>query len=69
MPRCIVADTLGPPENYRIEDRPCAELRPDQARVTLKAAGISFVDVLTASGRYQVKPPTPFVPASTGSTP
>lgn len=64
MPRCIVADTLGPPENYRIEDRPPAPLRPDQVRVTLKAAGISFVDVLTASGRYQVKPQTPFVPGS-----
>ena len=64
MPRCVIADTLGPPENYRLADRPRLPLRPDQARVTLKAAGISYVDVLTASGRYQVKPPTPFVPGS-----
>ena len=32
--------------------------------VAIKVAGISFVDVLTAAGQYQVKPPLPFCPGS-----
>jgi NADPH2:quinone reductase len=30
----------------------------------VKASGISFVDVLTAAGGYQVKPPVPYIPGS-----
>jgi NADPH2:quinone reductase len=33
-------------------------------RIAVKAAGVSFVDVLTAEGGYQVTPPTPFIPGS-----
>ncbi|WP_422061560.1 NADPH:quinone oxidoreductase family protein [Sphingopyxis sp.] len=32
--------------------------------ISIRAAGISFVDVLTAGGGYQVKPPVPFIPGS-----
>ena len=33
-------------------------------RIAIKVAGISFVDVLTAAGQYQVKPSLPFCPGS-----
>jgi NADPH2:quinone reductase len=33
-------------------------------RVAIKAAGVSFVDVLVAAGRYQLQPKLPFVPGS-----
>jgi NADPH:quinone reductase-like Zn-dependent oxidoreductase len=33
-------------------------------RIAIQAAGISFVDVLTAEGRYQIKPPMPCTPGS-----
>lgn len=32
--------------------------------VDVAAAGIGFVDLLTTRGEYQIKPPTPFMPAS-----
>jgi NADPH2:quinone reductase len=32
--------------------------------IRVRAAGIGFVDLLIASGRYQVKPPLPFAPGS-----
>lgn len=37
---------------------------PDGAavQVSVHAAGVGFVDTLLARGRYQVRPPTPFVP-------
>lgn len=64
MPRVVIADQLGPPETYVLREVPALPLRDGKVRVDIRAAGISFVDVLTASGNYQVKPPVPFVPGS-----
>jgi len=64
MPRAVIADELGPPSAYSLRDMPSQPLGPHQVRIAIRAAGISYVDVLTADGRYQVKPPLPFVPGS-----
>lgn len=64
MPRVVIADQLGPPETYDLREVPAPPVRDGQVRVEIRAAGISFVDVLTAGGNYQVKPPVPFVPGS-----
>lgn len=64
MPRAIIADELGPPETYSIREHAAPPPERDQIRVAIKAIGISYVDVLTAAGKYQVKPPLPFIPGS-----
>lgn len=64
MNRAVIADELGPPENYRLDQRDPGPPGPDQVRVAIHAAGVSYVDVLTAGGGYQVRPPVPFVPGS-----
>lgn len=64
MPRAVVADTLGPSDNYHLRDAPGRPVGEGEVRVAIKAAGISFVDVLVAAGNYQVRPPVPFVPGS-----
>lgn len=64
MPRAVIADQFGPPESYELRDVPRRPLAPGEVRVAIKAAGISYVDVLTAEGRYQVRPPLPFCPGS-----
>jgi NADPH:quinone reductase len=64
MGRAVVADELGPPENYRLIEHDPGHPKPGEVRVAIKAAGISYVDVLTAAGNYQVKPPVPFIPGS-----
>ncbi len=62
--RAVIADAFGPPEAYHLRDLPVRAVGPGEVRVAIRAAGISYVDVLTAEGRYQVKPPLPFVPGS-----
>lgn len=64
MPRAVIAEQFGPPDVYHLRDLPLRNLKHDQVRVAIRAAGISFVDVLTAQGSYQVKPPLPFCPGS-----
>jgi NADPH2:quinone reductase len=64
MPRAVIAEEFGPPESYELREIEPSALQPGQVRVAIRAAGISFVDVLTAAGNYQVKPPLPFIPGS-----
>lgn len=64
MPRAIIADAFGPPEAYSLRELDVPDPGPGQIRVAIKAIGISYVDVLTAMGKYQVTPPLPFIPGS-----
>ncbi len=63
-PRAVRTDELGPPENYALAQHDPGPPSPTQVSISIRAAGISFVDVLTAGGGYQVKPPVPFIPGS-----
>jgi NADPH:quinone reductase len=64
MTRAVIGRALGPPENYRLEDYDPGPPEEGQVRIAVVATGISYVDVLTAAGGYQVKPPVPFIPGS-----
>ena len=44
------------------EERPSPATPPGFVRVAVRAAGVNFVDGLMVEGRYQVKPPLPYVP-------
>ncbi len=64
MPRAVIADAFGPPESYQLREFDPGPPQPGEVRVAIKAAGISYVDVLTAMGKYQFHPPLPFIPGS-----
>ncbi len=64
MPRAVITDAFGPPEVYRLADHEPGRPKATQVRIAVKAVGISYVDVLTAAGQYQVKPPLPYIPGS-----
>lgn len=64
MPRAVIARQFGPPETFRLEERDPGPPAAGEVRVAIRAAGVSFVDVLTARGEYQFKPPLPFIPGS-----
>jgi NADPH2:quinone reductase len=62
MPKAVVCRELGPPERLRLETYASAALKPGEARVAIRAAGINFPDILMAAGDYQLKPELPFTP-------
>ncbi len=53
---------FGPIENLRVVERESPPLGAGGIRIAVSAAGVNFVDGLFVEGRYQIKPPVPFVP-------
>lgn len=64
MPRAVIGEALGPLENYSLREHDPGPPAPGHVRLSIKAAGISFVDLLNAKGLYQAKAPVPFIPGS-----
>ena len=63
MTRAVLCRSLDGPKALRLEELPPATSPgPGEARIRLHAAGLNFPDLLMAAGRYQFKPPVPFVP-------
>ncbi len=60
--RAIVAEKLGPPEDLAITELAAPEPGPGEIAVDLKAAAVNFADLLVVEGKYQVRPPLPFIP-------
>jgi NADPH2:quinone reductase len=57
-----VHEPVGP-DGLRLDEVDVPPPPDDTAvRVAVHAAGVGFVDTLLVRGRYQVRPPTPFVP-------
>jgi NADPH:quinone reductase len=48
----------------RWTELPTPEPAAGQVRVAVRAASLNFPDLLTVQGKYQIKPPLPFVPGS-----
>ena len=62
--RAVVCNEFGPLDHLVVEERPTPEPGEAMVVVDVAAAGVNFVDGLICEGRYQLKPPTPFVPGS-----
>jgi len=62
--KAILCTRYGGPDDLELMDVPTPELGVGDALVRVKAAGLNFFDTLIIAGKYQVKPPFPFSPAS-----
>jgi NADPH2:quinone reductase len=62
--RVVTCTAFGPVEQLSIEDRPSVPCGPREVRIEVTAAGVNYVDGLFVEGRYQIKPPLPFVPGN-----
>jgi NADPH2:quinone reductase len=60
--RAIVVDRWMEPAELVVSEVPAPVVGPGQLGVEVRAAGCNFFDLLIVQGRYQVKPPFPFVP-------
>ncbi len=62
--RAVVCDAFSEPEDLEIRQLDTPPCGPTQVRVHVWASGVNFVDALFVQGRYQIRPPLPFVPGS-----
>lgn len=60
--RAVVCRELKGLDGLAIEDIEAPEPGPGEVRLRVRAAGVNFADTLVIQGRYQEKPPLPFVP-------
>ncbi len=54
----------GEPESMRLDDVPEPTPGPGEIRIRNRAAALNFFDILQIRGKYQIKPPFPFVPGA-----
>ena len=62
--RAVQIVSLDGPSAVEVVDVPQPEPGSDQVLIRVRAAGVSFPEVLQTRGLYQLKPPLPFVPGS-----
>ena len=65
MPRAVVVRETGGAEKLVFEERDPGPPGPGQVRVSLRAAGVNFIDTYHRSGLYPVE--LPFTPGSEGA--
>lgn len=62
--KALMSSTPGGPETLELKDTPTPELQKGNVRITVKAVGLNFPDLLIIRDLYQFKPPRPFAPGS-----
>src|SRR3954453_5130394 len=60
--RAVLCSAFTGPEELRIAEVEQPTPGQDEILIDVHAASVSFMDQLLVSGRYQMRPPTPFVP-------
>jgi NADPH2:quinone reductase len=60
--RAVLCKAYGEPNGLTLEDVPSPRPGPGEVRVSVKAAGVNFPDVLMIQNKYQFRPPLPFSP-------
>jgi NADPH2:quinone reductase len=59
-----LCETLEGVQALKLRELPTPEPKAGEVRIAVHAASVNFPDLLTVQGKYQVKPPMPFVPGS-----
>jgi NADPH2:quinone reductase len=60
--KAVLCREWGTPDVLRLEEIASKDLKSDDVRIHVRAAGVNFADSLMVGGTYQVKPPFPFTP-------
>jgi NADPH2:quinone reductase len=59
-----LCESTAGPESLVWREVPTPEPAADEVRVAIRAASLNFPDLLITQGKYQFKPPFPFVPGA-----
>lgn len=62
--RALVCDHWCDYDDLTVREIPEPDMRPGAVRVRVEAAGVSYSTQIVVSGKYQRKPPLPFVPGT-----
>lgn len=62
--RALVCKEFAPLERLAVEDVPTPVAGPGQVLVRIEAASVNYPDGLMVQGKYQVRPPLPFIPGA-----
>ncbi|WP_176594573.1 NADPH:quinone oxidoreductase family protein [Sphingobium sp. EM0848] len=62
--KAMICGTFAPVEALAYGDFPAPQAGPGELLIDVAAAGVNYPDVLIVQGKYQTKPPLPFVPGS-----
>lgn len=62
--RALVCESWRDFDELEIKDIPPPPMRPGAVRIKVEAVGVSFAVQLVVAGKYQRKPPLPFVPGT-----
>ena len=65
--KAVLCDSFGGPDALRIGEIEEPKPAHDEILIDVYAASVSFMDYLLVSGRYQMRPQTPFVPGTEGA--
>lgn len=60
--KALVCEAYGPVDNLVYRDMPDPVAGPGEVLVAIKGIGVNFPDGLLVEGKYQSKPPVPFMP-------
>ena len=60
--KAYVCREFGPVDSHKVEEIEDPRAEPGMVIMDVKAAGVSFPDVLIVQGKYQFQPPFPFSP-------
>lgn len=59
--KALVCKEFGPYAGHTVIETDAPKIKPGHVRLRIKAAGLNFPDILMVEGKYQVKPPLPFI--------
>jgi len=62
--RAVVGHQFGGIETLRLEEMPSPVLPPGSLRIAVRAAGVSFANLLFIAGKHQNRPDLPFIPGT-----
>lgn len=60
--KAVVCRTLDGPAALAVEETPSPAPGPGQVKVSVRASAVNWPDILMTEGKYQFKPPLPFIP-------
>lgn len=62
--KALVCNEFATIDKLNLEEKPAPQPAKGEVLIDVKAAGVNFPDLLTVQGKYQIKPPLPFVPGT-----